>query len=166
MQKIKNPWSGLEGYNCFGCAPHNPLGLQMEFYEDGDDIVSVWKPNPNFQSWIDTLHGGIQSVLLDEISGWVVTRKLQTTGVTSKMETRFIKPVHTTDNHLTLRAHIVEIKRNLVFIEASLFNEAGEVCTKSVSTFFTFPQEKAKTELHFHGCELEEECGENTEAKD
>lgn len=161
MKKIKNPWEGLDGYNCFGCAPHNPLGLKMEFYEDGDDIVSIWKPNPDFQSWIDTLHGGIQSVLLDEISGWVVTRKLQTTGVTSKMETRFMKPVHTTDNHLTLRAHITEIKRNIVFIEASLFNAEGELCTKAVSTFFTFPQEKAKNELHFHGCELEEDAEES-----
>ena len=44
---------------------------------------------------IDTLHGGIQAVLLDEICAWVVLRKLQTTGVTSKMETRYMKPVNT-----------------------------------------------------------------------
>ena len=53
----------------------------MEFFEDGDDIVSLWQPTPNFQGWLNTLHGGIQSVLLDEICGWVVMRKLQTAGV-------------------------------------------------------------------------------------
>ena len=23
MKKIINPWKGLEGYNCFGCASNN-----------------------------------------------------------------------------------------------------------------------------------------------
>ena len=58
MKKIINPWKGLEGYNCFGCAPNNEAGVRMEFYEDGDEIVSIWKPRPEYQGWIDTLHGG------------------------------------------------------------------------------------------------------------
>ena len=72
MKKIINPWRGMDGYNCFGCAPHNEAGVKMEFYEDGDEIVSVWRPESKFQGWINTLHGGVQSVLLDEICGWVV----------------------------------------------------------------------------------------------
>ena len=46
MKKIINPWKGLEGYNCFGCAPNNEAGVKMEFYEDGDEVVSIWKPRP------------------------------------------------------------------------------------------------------------------------
>lgn len=72
MKKIINPWKGMEGYNCFGCAPNNEAGVKMEFYEDGDEVISIWKPQPQFQGWIDTLHGGIQAVLLDEICAWVV----------------------------------------------------------------------------------------------
>ena len=41
MKKIINPWEGLDGYMCFGCAPNNPQGLHMEFFEDGDDIVAM-----------------------------------------------------------------------------------------------------------------------------
>ena len=44
MKKIINPWKGLEGYNWFGCAPNNEAGIKMEFYEDGDEVVSIWKP--------------------------------------------------------------------------------------------------------------------------
>lgn len=55
MKKIINPWKGLEGYNCFGCASNNEAGLKMEFYEDGDEVVSIWKPRPEYQGWIDTL---------------------------------------------------------------------------------------------------------------
>lgn len=44
MRKIKNPWIGVEKYNCYGCCPDNEMGLKMEFYEDGDDIISFWNP--------------------------------------------------------------------------------------------------------------------------
>ena len=54
MKKIINPWIDLtdKGYNCFACAPSNPYGLKMEFYEDGDDIVSIWTPGCNYQGWL------------------------------------------------------------------------------------------------------------------
>ena len=67
MKKIINPWEGLDGYMCFGCAPNNPLGLHMEFFEDGDDIVAFWKPQGTYQGWLRTLHGGIQTTLMDEL---------------------------------------------------------------------------------------------------
>ena len=136
MKKIINPWKNMEGYNCFGCSPDNEAGVRMEFYEDGDEVVSIWKPRPEYQGWLNTLHGGIQSVLLDEICGWVVFRKLQTGGVTSKMETRFQK-------------------RNIAIIEARLYNSMGELCTETTCTYFTFPQEKAEKEMCFHHCDVE-----------
>ena len=41
----------------------------MEFYEDGDYIVSTWHPEHNYQGWVDTMHGGILSTLIDEVCG-------------------------------------------------------------------------------------------------
>jgi uncharacterized protein (TIGR00369 family) len=157
MRKIINPWKDVEGYNCFGCAPNNPAGVKMEFYEDGDEVVSIWKPKPEFQGWIHTLHGGIQSVLLDEICAWVVLRKLQTTGVTSKMETRFRKSISTNDSNIVLRANLKEQKRNIAIVEARIYNEQGELCTEALCTYFTFPQEKAKEEMHFRHCDVDPE---------
>ena len=49
MKKIKNPYAGTAegmGYNCFACAPENPCGLKMEFFEDGEEVVCFWEPNP------------------------------------------------------------------------------------------------------------------------
>lgn len=106
MKKITNPWRGMDGYHCYGCDPNSPQGLRMEFYENGDEIVSVWHPRPEYQGWVNTLHGGIQATLADEISSWVVFRKFQTSGVTSKMEVRYHKPIHTTDDHIVLRASV------------------------------------------------------------
>ncbi|WP_291564603.1 PaaI family thioesterase [Bacteroides sp.] len=157
MKKIINPWKGLDGYYCFGCAPNNEAGVKMEFYEDGDDIVSIWHPEAKYQGWVNTLHGGIQATLLDEICAWVIARKLQTTGVTSKMETRYMKSIMTTDDYVVLRAHISEQKRNIILVDASIYNMKGEECTRASCTYFTFPKEKAQKDMFFYGCETEEE---------
>ncbi len=156
MRKIKNPWLQKEGYHCFGCCPDNPAGVHMEFFEDGDEVVCFWLPQANFQGWVDTLHGGIQSTLIDEIASWVVFRKLQTTGVTNKLEVKFMKPIMTTENQITLRARLVEMKRQVAFIEVKVYNSQEELCTEGKAVYFTANQEKAR-EMGFSTCELEGE---------
>lgn len=94
-------------------------------------------------------------MLLDEICGWTVFRKLQTGGVTSKMETRFRKSISTHDTHVVLRASVREQKRNLVIVEARLYNSEGELCTEATCTYFTFSKERAEKEMCFHHCEVE-----------
>lgn len=157
MKRIINPWRGMDGYRCFGCDPRSEQGLRMEFYEDGDRIVSRWKPRPEFQGWIDTLHGGIQATLADEISSWVVFRKFQTSGVTSRMEVRYLKPIHTSEDHITLQATVVRQRRNIVDIEVKIFNSQDQLCTEALCIYFLFPKEKAHEEFHFCDCGVEEE---------
>lgn len=158
-EKICNPWKDIEGYNCFGCAPGNPIGLRLEFCEEGDEIVSEWQPSPNYQGWLHVLHGGIQATLLDEICGWCVFRKLQTSGVTSKMEIQYLKPVLIEDNGpLALRAKITGQKRNFVQIEATLASPQGEICTRAQCVYYTFSQQEAKEKFHFCGCRTANEA--------
>ncbi|MGN0224300.1 MAG: PaaI family thioesterase [Muribaculaceae bacterium] len=139
MKKITNPWVDAPGYRCIGCCPTHPFGFHLEFFEDGDDIVSTWKPTPDFQGWIDTLHGGVQALLLDEICGWTVAHKVQTAGVTSRMETHYLRPISTTEPIITIRGRITAQRRNIITLEATLANSAGEVCTRAVCTYFALP---------------------------
>lgn len=157
MKRIINPWRGMDGYRCFGCDPRSEQGLRMEFYEDGDRIVSRWKPRPEFQGWVDTLHGGIQATLADEISSWVVFRKFQTSGVTSRMEVRYLKPIHTSEDHITLQATVVRQRRNIVDIDVKIFNSQDQLCTEALCIYFLFPKEKAHEEFHFCDCGVEED---------
>ena len=156
MKKIINPWQGHPEYNCFGCAPDNPFGLHMEFYEDGDEIVSTWHPEQHFQGWVDTMHGGILSTLIDEVCGWVVTRKKQTSGFTTNLNIRFRKAVSTYEPQLTIRAHITEQRRNLLYIHAEVFNAQGEVCTEGDATYYLMSEERAR-EMGFIHCHVEGE---------
>ena len=154
IKKIINPWSGHPKYNCFGCAPNNPFGLHMEFYEDGDYIVSYWQPERNYQGWVDTMHGGVLSTLIDETCGWVVTRKMQTSGFTTSLNVKFRKAVSTNEPRLTIRANIVKQMRNLLFIHAEILNSEGELCVEGETTYFLMNQEKAR-EMGFTNCEVE-----------
>ena len=129
MRKIKNPWTRKEGYDCFGCCPDNPIGIHMEFYEDGDDIV-------------------------DETAGWVVFRKLQTSGMTTKLELRYKHPVMTTEAQITVRGHIAEQRRNIVSIDVKIENSKGEVCVEGHAVYFAFDKAKAR-EMGFTSCDLE-----------
>ncbi len=149
MKKLKNPFAELSSYKCFGCSPNNDHGLKLEFYEDGDEIVSTWEPDPCFQGYTNVLHGGIQSTLMDEIASWVVFVKLKTGGVTSRLTCRFRKPVMVNQGPITLRAKLVEQRRNLAEIEVKLFNSEGVLCAESVAEYFILSKEKARESMAF-----------------
>ena len=143
MKKILNPYLNKEGYNCVCCAPNNPVGLHLEFWEEGEDVLTIWNPGENYQGWINTLHGGIISMLMDEVAGWVINRKLQTTGVTMQLNVKYKKPVMTTDSQITVRGHIASQRRNIVTIRVSVQNVSG--------TFGTAPKIRVRGATSIYG---------------
>jgi len=153
MRELKNPMSNYEGYQCFGCASHNKNGLQMTFFEDKDEIISIWQPKEYFQGWIDVLHGGIQATMMDEIASWVVFVKCKTAGVTSRMDIRLKKAVFVNAGNITLRAKLKEMKRNIAVITVELYNADKELCANAEIQYFTYPQEIAKERLFYPGVE-------------
>jgi uncharacterized protein (TIGR00369 family) len=153
MRELKNPFDKLPEYYCFGCSNKNHLGLKMTFYEDGDEIVSKWDPDAHFQGYMDIVHGGVQSTLMDEIASWVVFIKLQTGGVTSKLTTRFRKPVVMSDGQLTIRAKLVEQRRRIAEIEVKLYNGKGELCSESTAEYFVLSREKAAATMNLPAVE-------------
>ncbi len=128
----------------------------MRFYEEGDDVVSVWQPTQNHQSWIDTLHGGMQATLLDEACGWVIFHKLQTAGVTAKMEIRYKKPVSTRQTHIVIRARLVEMRRNVAIVQGEIWSADNQLLVECTCTYFTFPQEKAIAEMGYQPSVVDE----------
>ena len=149
MLKIRNPFTATAGYHCFGCCPTNPIGLQLEFWQDGDDLVAFWQPRGEYQGWGNILHGGIQTTLLDEIGGWIILIACEKAGVTVQMEMKFLKPVSITEGRLTIRCRIREQKRRVVVVESELINATGDLCTRGLAHYFTFERENAPEHLRF-----------------
>ncbi len=153
MKKIFNPYIKSEGYNCFGCSPNNVFGLKMEFYEEDDFVCCDWQPSHNFQGYRNVLHGGIQATLMDEIASWVVQTKLGTAGVTSKLETRFRKPLMMDTSIVHLKAHITAQKRNIAIVEVLLHNDQNELCAESTVHYYMFREDVAREQFFYPGVE-------------
>jgi uncharacterized protein (TIGR00369 family) len=149
MKKLRNPFTKLEGYNCFGCSPDNKTGLQLSFTEENDEIVSRWEPHSGFQGYFNILHGGIQATLMDEIASWTVYVKVKTAGFTSRAEIRYLKPVGIDQGPITLRAKVKQMRRNLADIDVLLFDKNNTLCAEGLLTFYTFPLDKSKQSMYY-----------------
>jgi len=153
MIKLKNPYAEHPDYHCFGCSPNNPIGLQMEFFKAGDEIVSTWTPGANYQGFHDILHGGIQATMMDEIASWVVFIILETAGVTYRLQSTYRKPVRISKGPLSLRAKLIEQQRRIARIDVKLLDGEGMLCSESTVEYFVLPREKAEKDMHFPGKE-------------
>jgi uncharacterized protein (TIGR00369 family) len=149
VKKILNPYAEMPGYHCFGCSPKNEHGLQMSFFEEGDEVVSHWQPRGFLQGYHNVLHGGIQATLMDEIGSWLVQVKVKTAGVTSGLSVKYLKTVYINQGNITLKARLKDMRRNLADVEVNLFDASGKLCAKSDITYFTFSKEMAKKKLNF-----------------
>ena len=153
MKNLSNPWSGIPGYNCFGCCDKNPIGLKMKFTEQEDHVRSEWIGNPDFQGYHNVLHGGIQASLIDEIAGWTIFVKANTGGVTSRLEIKYKKPVVLDENPVILKSFLMEINKRIARLKVELFNSKGELCTYSEADYFVLSPEMAKEKFSFPGKE-------------
>jgi len=77
---------------CFACGPNNPIGLRMEFREEGDAYIGVFHPKPEHQGYDDIVHGGLVSTALDEVMArWLWARGLPF--ATAELTVRFRAPL-------------------------------------------------------------------------
>jgi uncharacterized protein (TIGR00369 family) len=156
MKKITNPFTGMGNsreYHCFGCSPFNEIGLQMEFWEDGDSLVAKWQPRKSLEGWLGILHGGIQATLVDEMAGWVVLIKMKTAGVTSSLNVEYLKPVQISKGEITVIGKVTATEKRLATISCVLLDGNGEQCVKAEVGYFCFPENIARSKYNYPGIE-------------
>jgi len=82
--------------NCLVCGVDNNFGLKTRFYEtEGKELIAVFKPLPEHQSYPQVTHGGISAAILDEVIGRAImmTTDSNTFGVTIELKVRYKYPV-------------------------------------------------------------------------
>jgi|Deesub1362A_J573_1020465.scaffolds.fasta_scaffold00361_13 uncharacterized protein (TIGR00369 family) len=79
-----------DGY-CFVCGKRNPIGLGLDFSFDGETIKTEFVPRKEHQGYMDIVHGGIISTLLDEaMVKLAIAMKMP--AVTAHIEVRLRRP--------------------------------------------------------------------------
>lgn len=150
MRKINNPFTQLHDYRCFGCDPHNPIGLNLEFNDCGDYIESRWNPSKNYEGWVGVLHGGIQATIMDEVAGWVVFAQIGRSGVTARMDVKYKRAVLISDGEIRVVARLVSYERNLATISVELRQKEVIAATATIQ-YFVFSEEVSKDKYFYPG---------------
>ncbi len=80
-----------DGY-CFVCGPKNPIGLKLKFHFNGKTIKTEFISKKEHQGYLNIVHGGIISTLLDEAMVKLALA-MDIPVVTAQMEIRLKKPL-------------------------------------------------------------------------
>ena len=117
---------------CFCCGPENPAGLKLRFTKESDTSVSTtFTPPEDWTGWGRIMHGGFQSLLLDETTSWAAFGALgERAFVTREITVRFLRPVHV-GQPLTIVGRVVEDRGRAVLARGEIRSAAGELLTEA-----------------------------------
>lgn len=81
---------------CFVCGLKNKFGIHAHFYvTESEELLAIFTPSEEHQSYPGRLHGGIASAVLDETIGRAILNKYETEvwGVTIDLSVKFKRPI-------------------------------------------------------------------------
>ncbi len=113
-----------DGY-CFVCGPKNPIGLKLDFHFNGKTIKTEFIPKKEHQGYLNIVHGGIISTLLDEVMVKLAIA-MDMPAVTASMEIRLRKAVKVCEK-ITVQAKMLKITSKLLESYAEAVTENNVV---------------------------------------
>lgn len=129
---------------CLVCGLKNPFGLKGAFYElENNELVYIFKPTDEHQSYPDRLHGGMTTAVLDETIGRAIMLHYEEMiwGVTVEFTTRFKKPIPL-NQELRVVGRITS--ENSRFFEGTgeILLPDGDVAATGIGKYIKMPLEK------------------------
>ena len=129
---------------CLVCGLKNPFGLHTSFFElDNNELLAVFKPRREHQSYPGRLHGGIISTILDETIGRAIMIQSEGDiwGVTVDLQIRFKKPVPL-DEELRVIGRITKDSSRFFEGTGELLLQDGTVAATGHGKYLKVPLEK------------------------
>jgi uncharacterized protein (TIGR00369 family) len=107
--------------DCMVCGLGNGFGLKASFFElENGEVVAIFKPQEQHQSYPGRLHGGIAAAVLDETIGRAMLIKSKNIwSVTVELTMRYKKPI-------PLNEEVKAVGR-ITKDSSRLFEGAGEI---------------------------------------
>jgi uncharacterized protein (TIGR00369 family) len=129
---------------CFGCSPHNPLGLRLRFTRTGlHSVESRYTAPEHLAGAPGVVHGGVQATLLDEVLGVAADTAFPEAAapklVTVDFQLRYRRPTPV-GRPLCLRGRFLRCEGRDVFVEGEIADEAGEILTRAEARWRILPE--------------------------
>ncbi len=128
---------------CFGCGAHNPNGLQIKSFWEGEEAVCIWESREKYHGWPNLMNGGIMATIIDchcMGSAMAHAYKLENRSLDSLPEYRYatgtlnIKYLKPTSNNkpIELRAIVKEAKGRKTSLHCDLYSEGTKTAEAEV----------------------------------
>lgn len=117
---------------CFACGLENPIGLKLQFTIEGDSVFATFTPTKEHQGFVNVLHGGIISTLLDEAMAHAIIAQGHR-AVTAKLELSFRKPT-AIGQPVLINGRIISKKSKLIKATAQI-NQNGQITAEAYADF-------------------------------
>ena len=124
--------------NCFGCSPINSSGLQLQFFTNGEKVVSWLRVPKHLSGWDHIVHGGVIATMLDEVMGWSVLHLLRKMPLTKAITVEYLKPVYVDQDVRIEGRPLQDDGDREAVMEGFLYNKDGELCSKATGNFALF----------------------------
>ena len=128
---------------CIVCGLNNKLGLKASFYElENGELVSIFTPIEEHQSYPGRLHGGIIASILDETIGRAIMIKHEKLwGVTIELSLKYRKPIPLNEE-LRVIGRITKDGSRIFEGTGEILLKTGQVAVTAIGRYFKMPIDK------------------------
>lgn len=129
---------------CLVCGLKNQFGLRAAFYElENNELLAVFQPMEEHQSYPNRLHGGISAAILDETIGRAIMMRYSDDywGVTVEFTSRYKKPVPLNEE-LRVVGRITKDGNRIFEGSGEILLKDGSVAVEGYGKYIKLPLEK------------------------
>ena len=125
--------------DCVVSGDANPMGLDIQFFREGDEAVSHAVLGPAFEGAPNRAHGGVVAAVFDDLMGFVLTIN-ESPAYTAELTVRYKRPTPVGED-IEFRARLVDRRGRRLKIEAEATAAAGTKIATAAGLFITIPRE-------------------------
>jgi len=111
---------------CFVCGEVNPIGLNLRFQTDGRIVQTRFSFRPEHVGFLQTIHGGLISTLLDESMVWACAVATKRFAFCAELSTRFLQPARPTTELIAI-GELVANRRGRIFEARSELRDSANL---------------------------------------
>ncbi|MCX6168932.1 MAG: PaaI family thioesterase [Ignavibacteriales bacterium] len=129
---------------CFVCGLKNKFGIHAHFYiTENQELIALFTPTEEHQSYPGRLHGGIASAILDETIGRAILNKYETEvwGVTIDLNVKFKKPIPLNEE-LKVIGRITNENNRMFEGTGEIILSNGDIAVTAAGKYLKVPLEK------------------------
>ena len=125
--------------DCVVSGDANPMGLDVQFFREGDEAVSRVVLGPAFEGAPNRAHGGVVAAVFDDLMGFVLTIH-ESPAYTAELTVRYRRPTPVGEE-IEFRARLADRKGRRLHIEAEATDSEGTKIATAEGLFITIPRE-------------------------